>query len=270
MHRLNIVDRADLLPNAGPGVMSGDGMAESCGPHVRARKLGGGSVREAAMRPGVVVVDPPGFDGLASIGQADEPALVQAFVAEPPVEAFDVGVLHGLARLNEGERDAAGVCPLVERAPGELGAIVHHDRLRQSADAGQPIERSDDPCAGQREVHLERGALPRVVIDDRQRAEPPPVGERVAHEVHAPALVRAGGRGERCAWPGDTLPPPPPHDEPRLTLQAVNELPIDQEPFTAQQHVESPVAPARAQLGQGRQPSAQRGAPKARRSPSHP
>ena len=42
------------------------------------------------MRPSLVVIPPPRFDGDASIGQARKPALVQTLVAESAVEAFRV------------------------------------------------------------------------------------------------------------------------------------------------------------------------------------
>jgi len=41
--------------------------------------------------------------------QAGEPMLVQAFVPKPPVEALDVGVLGGLARLNQDVLNASCV-----------------------------------------------------------------------------------------------------------------------------------------------------------------
>jgi len=49
------------------------------------------------------VVHAPGFDGLLRITEADEPGLVQAFVAERPIEALDERVLHGLAGIDEVE-----------------------------------------------------------------------------------------------------------------------------------------------------------------------
>jgi hypothetical protein len=48
------------------------------------------------MGPAVVVVEPPGLDDLAGIGEIEEPVLVEAFIPEPPVEAFDEGVLGGM------------------------------------------------------------------------------------------------------------------------------------------------------------------------------
>jgi hypothetical protein len=35
--------------------------------------------------------------------------LVQAFIAQPPVEGFDVGVLVGLARLDQAQRNTLPV-----------------------------------------------------------------------------------------------------------------------------------------------------------------
>lgn len=49
------------------------------------------------------VVDAPRFDRALRVGEADEPALVQAFVPERPVEALDEGILHGLPRVDEVE-----------------------------------------------------------------------------------------------------------------------------------------------------------------------
>jgi hypothetical protein len=56
-------------------------------------------VAKLAVRPEFVVVETPGFDRLLRIDQAEEPALVQALVAEPPVEARRERVLNGLPGL---------------------------------------------------------------------------------------------------------------------------------------------------------------------------
>ena len=42
--------------------------------------------------------------------------LVEAFVAQPTVERFDVGVLVGLAGLDQSKRDVVAVGPLLARA----------------------------------------------------------------------------------------------------------------------------------------------------------
>ena len=52
------------------------------------------------MRPHVIVVEAPTRDDLPRFGQIQESMLIQAFVPESAVEAFNVSVLHRLARLD--------------------------------------------------------------------------------------------------------------------------------------------------------------------------
>jgi len=58
------------------------------------------------------------------MGQAREQVLVQALVAEAPVERFDGRVLRGLARFDLPQRDPAAVRPRQHGAPAELQAVV--------------------------------------------------------------------------------------------------------------------------------------------------
>lgn len=46
--------------------------------------------------------------------QRDEPVFVEVLVAGLSVEAFDVSILRRLARLDQQQLDAVGLCPLVE------------------------------------------------------------------------------------------------------------------------------------------------------------
>ena len=55
------------------------------------------------------------------MGQTCEPMLVEALVAEPPVERFDVGVLGRLAGLDQARRDAPNVRPRQHRAARRAG-----------------------------------------------------------------------------------------------------------------------------------------------------
>ena len=58
-------------------------------------------VAQSIVRPkGIVIVPPTLHDGPGQ-GKAHEPMLVEAFVAQPPVEALDVGILDGLAGIDE-------------------------------------------------------------------------------------------------------------------------------------------------------------------------
>src|SRR5258705_1136050 len=64
-------------------------------------ELRGRHVAEGAVRPNRIIVQAPGFDDLARLRQAEEPVLVEALIAEPAVEALDVGILIGFAGLDE-------------------------------------------------------------------------------------------------------------------------------------------------------------------------
>jgi hypothetical protein len=59
------------------------------------------------MGPDLVVVPSPELDGLSGAGNIGEPVLIEAFVTQLAVEAFDVAVLRRLARSDEVKRDAA-------------------------------------------------------------------------------------------------------------------------------------------------------------------
>ena len=72
----------------------------------------------------------PRLNRLLRVGQAHEPILVQALVAEFPVEAFDVSVLYRLARLDEGELHGVLVRPLIQRFSAKLRTIVADDGSR--------------------------------------------------------------------------------------------------------------------------------------------
>jgi hypothetical protein len=87
----------------------------------------GGVVVEGAVGTDFVVVAPPGFNLCSCVRQVEEPVLVQAFVPELAVEAFDEGVLDGLAGSDELNPDLGMVGPLVEGAAGELGTVVAYN-----------------------------------------------------------------------------------------------------------------------------------------------
>ena len=63
----------------------------------------------------LVVVEHPPVRCLANVVQACEQVLVQDLLAEGPVEAFDVGVLVGLAGLDVADGDTVGLGPGGER-----------------------------------------------------------------------------------------------------------------------------------------------------------
>ncbi len=71
-----------------------------------------------------VVVDPPVFDDFACFTDAREPVLVQAFLSEPAIEAFDVGILGRLAGINEVQLNALVISPRIKRPTAQFRAIT--------------------------------------------------------------------------------------------------------------------------------------------------
>lgn len=97
-------------------------------PDTLAGDLGGGASAQFGVRPDVVVVVPPGIEHEASTGQGRKQRLVEALVAQTPVEALDEVVLHRLARLDVMPLDAALLRPAQDDRRGQLGAVAHWER----------------------------------------------------------------------------------------------------------------------------------------------
>lgn len=71
------------------------------------------------MRQVVVVVVPPFVDPGAGVSYGQDPRRVQALLAQPAIDRFDVRVVRGLAGSRE-----------VEHATSELGAFVDSNGAR--------------------------------------------------------------------------------------------------------------------------------------------
>ena len=107
---------------------------------------------DARMRSDVVVVAPPFLESHAHLHQGGEQRLVQKLVAQPPVEAFDEAVLHGLSRRDVVPFDL-GVCrPGQDRVARQFGAVVADDRLGFAAPGNDEIELARHALARQRGV----------------------------------------------------------------------------------------------------------------------
>ena len=100
------------------------------------------------MRAVVIVVVAPCRNQLAGMAQPGEEVLVQAFVAEPAVEALHEAVLHGLARRDVVPLDMALLLPLQDGVRGQLGAVVADHHAGIAADLGDPVQLASHPDAG--------------------------------------------------------------------------------------------------------------------------
>src|SRR5689334_18447044 len=101
-----------------------------------------------------VVLLLPSVDDYTSMRQAPEPVEIQTLVAELAVEAFDMGILRGLARLNEVQRDAVRIGPSIQDLPSELRAIVHGDLLGRPVPGNELVEHPRHPLTRQGGVNF--------------------------------------------------------------------------------------------------------------------
>lgn len=85
---------------------------------------------QAAMRSDLVIVEPPVFDLLGCVCQAQEPVLVQALLPDKAIERLDKRIAGRLSGPAEVERHLIEVRSPVERLRDELGTVVYADRLR--------------------------------------------------------------------------------------------------------------------------------------------
>ncbi len=63
----------------------------------------------------LIVVNPPVFDDRLRLCQCCEPIEVQALLAKPPVETFNIGVLGRLARIDKIQFNIMALSPTIQR-----------------------------------------------------------------------------------------------------------------------------------------------------------
>jgi hypothetical protein len=76
-----------------------------------------------------IVLDAPRFDLVPRIVERNENVFIQAFVAQPCIEALDVRVLNRLARFDELQPYTMLIGPMVERPAAQLGTVVHQEAV---------------------------------------------------------------------------------------------------------------------------------------------
>lgn len=136
---------------------------------------------------GIVVVAPFG-DQLAGTAKPTECSLVEAFIAHPPVEAPDKGVLYRLARLDGVPGDARRLVRDEDRGRSEFGAIIAADEMRLSPLGDDGIAFARYAGTRQRRGGQPHQGFARQVVDHRQDAEAPTASHWVPYF------------GLRCVW----------------------------------------------------------------------
>ncbi len=93
------------------------------------------------------------------------------------------------------------------------------------------FEDTDDSLPWQRVIDLDLKVLPRAEVKDAERPNPPAARERVADEVHRPALVGSRHHRRRCRprGPTDALARSAAHGQPLLAVEPVDALEVDSE-----------------------------------------
>jgi hypothetical protein len=84
---------------------------------------------------------------------------------------------------------AALLAPLLHCRRDELRAVVAADVRRRTPDRRQLVQERHDVLAAEVPLHLDRQALPRVLVQNHQHPEGTAVRRAVLHEVHAADLV---------------------------------------------------------------------------------
>lgn len=107
-------------------------------------------------------------------------ALVEAFLSETPVEAFDRSVIRRWAASREAQRQAVFVGPALHHLAGKLDAVADFDVHRSATHRGEPSHRPDELLAAQRlGTHPTPGDLP----DPRRKALQPRALRRYVNDV---------------------------------------------------------------------------------------
>lgn len=107
--------------------------------------------------------------------------LVQAFLPEPPVEAFHLGIVGRRAWPAEVEFHAMLVCPPVHRLRDEFAAIVHLDGLRRAALGNHCVKHSHNVFPLQALADFDGQAFSGVVVHHGQRAQAPTIKQGIGY-----------------------------------------------------------------------------------------
>src|SRR5581483_5252350 len=160
------------------------------------------------MWPNSDVMLAPPSQTLACIAQRVEPLHIQAFVTQPPIEAFDESVLDRPTWADEAKLDSVSHGPDLQCTPCELPPVVQSDALRSCAAFLDGLRQSRSHMrAVHRAIRFQRHTVTIELIDHRQDAVGSSLRQLVADKIGRPALVRRRGNTLRNSLPaGDLLP----------------------------------------------------------------
>ena len=160
-------------------------------PYLRL-ELGGGEVAETHVGALFVVVPPPAFNPDFGFHPVPKPLEEQAFVPARPVERFVRVILPGLARIDERRVDLRRLQSAEQRGRDELRTVLGPQIARGAVEAHQLSEHVNHPPGPDASRHIDRQALTRERIDERQALQRPAIRARVEDEVIGPHVIPRG------------------------------------------------------------------------------
>ena len=197
------------------------------------------------MRSVPVVILLPCSDGGAGLSDRREQRLIQALVAEAAVEAFDEAVLHRLAGGDVMPVDLCLLAPFEDGHAGHLRSVVRDDRPRFSAFGDETIQLAGKPCPRQGCIGDQAQAFAGEVVNDGQNTKAATVGEGIADEVQAPALIGARGQSQRTPCPQGPLSAATlAHRQLLLPIETSKLLQVHDDPLPVEHDVDAPVTEA--------------------------
>ena len=88
----------------------------------------------------VIVVAPPCVDDEFGVAKAVEEMLVETFVTQSAIEAFNKAVLHRLTRCDEVPGHTALLAPFEHDVRGKLRAVVRDDHAGRASELDDLVE----------------------------------------------------------------------------------------------------------------------------------
>ncbi|BCT68596.1 hypothetical protein NNRS527_02199 [Nitrosospira sp. NRS527] len=93
--------------------------------------------------------------------------VVKTFISESTIKAFDIGILRGLAWLDERQPYPASMSPCIECQAGEFGPMIDPDHLGQRAQPCNAIQYTRHALSRNRSIDLGDDAFLGEVINWR-------------------------------------------------------------------------------------------------------
>ena len=123
------------------------------------------------MGPLAVVALEPGIREITHLADGFKRVRIKDLGAIAAIEAFDVGILIGFARLNVVQRHPVRLAPVDERLRDKFWPVVGAQRTRTPVQCDEILEDPDDAWARDGRRDFDRQPFPVPLVEDRQRAK---------------------------------------------------------------------------------------------------